>query len=100
MADHPSPGSEFEEAVHRRVEQHLCQIPLLEEAISQGDSATDEELVAKRKKRALISGRDRISTSVKKRITWPDKVIYGVDGQPATYKDLTVSSFIMGYLIV
>ena len=38
--------------------------------------------------------------SVKKRITWPHGVIYGADGHPATYKDLRVSSFARGYLIV
>ena len=38
--------------------------------------------------------------SVKKRITWPHGVIYGADGHPATYKDLRVSFFMRGYLIV
>ena len=27
-------------------------------------------------------------------------MIYGADGDPATYKEITVSSFIIGYLIV
>ena len=37
---------------------------------------------------------------MKKRITWPHEVIYGDDGHPATYKDLTVSYLVRGYLIV
>ena len=37
---------------------------------------------------------------MKKIITWPHEVIYGADGRTATYKELTVSSFVMGYLIV
>ena len=55
----------------------------------------------KRKKRTPKSGRNRTgTTSVKKRITWPHKVIYGADGHRATYKEFTVSSFNRGNLIL
>ena len=58
--------------------------------------------MVKRTKRNLKSGSYQTgATSVKRWITWPLKVIYGVDGQPAaTYKDLSVSAFVRGYLIL
>ena len=83
------------------MEQWLQQITFLEATTSQEDTCSDDELVVKRKKRALKSGSDHIvATSLKKMITWPHAVIYGMDGQPATYKDLTISSFVIGYHIV
>ena len=33
-------------------------------------------------------------------ITWPHEVIYRADGLPATYKDLTVSACVCGYLVL
>ena len=68
---------------------------------SQEDSLSEEEPVVQRKKTVHKSDRDRTgATSIKKRITWPHEVIYGADSHPATYKKLTVSSFVTGYLIV
>ena len=55
----------------------------------------------KRIKRNLKSGRDHMdATSMKRQITWLHDVIYGEDGQPAAYKDLSVSAFVREYLIV
>ena len=97
----PPQDPKQEEAVQRWVEQHLQQIPLLQGTKSQEDRSSEEEAVVKRKKRTPKSGRDYTGAmSVKKRITWPHEVIYGADGHPTTYKELTVSSFIKGYLIV
>ena len=79
---------EMEEAVCRQLEQRLHQIPLLEAAFSQEESSSEDEHMAKKRKRALRSGRDHAgATSIRKRITWSIKVIYRVIGQPATYKD-------------
>ena len=78
------------------MEQRFCQILLLEAAFSQEDSSTEDENVTKKRKRALKSGRDSTgATSVRKRITCPHEVIYRGERQPATYKDLMVSSFLV-----
>ena len=85
------------------MEQRLQQIPLLQAAMSQNISSEDEpeDPVLKRKTRTLKSGRDlRGPCPLRKESPGPDEVIYGADGHPATYQDLTVSSFVKCYLIV
>ena len=92
---------EIDETVRRGVEQRRHQLPFLQAISSQDDTSSEEEAVVKKRKKTLKSGRDSTgATSVKKRFTWPHEEIYGSDGHPATYKDLTVSSFVMGYLMV
>ena len=92
---------DLDETVWRWVEQHLWQIPLLGATISQENSPSDDEPVVKRKRRNLKSGRGCMGAmSVKNWITWPHELIYGADGQPAAYKDLFISGFVRGYLIV
>ena len=101
MGEPPAQDPELEEGVQKQVEQRLQQIPLLEVTTSQENTSSNNEPMLKRKKRDLKSGKDHTgATSVKKRITRPHEVIYGVDGQHATYKDLTINAFVRGYLIV
>ena len=43
--------------------------------------------------------RTRASTVLHK-VTWPHEVVYTSEGMPAAYKDLSISLFAQGYLIV
>ena len=40
------------------------------------------------------------ATSVERRINWLHEVLYGADRQPAAYKDMSVVTFVRGYVIV
>ena len=57
-------------------------------------------MVKRTKKESEFSWDCTGATSVKRLITWPHEVIYGVDWQPDGYKDLSVIAFVRGYLIV
>ena len=53
-----------------------------------------------RNKKVLKSGMNRIGAlTVVKRVTWPHEVVHISDGKPAAYQDISVPSFVQGYLI-
>ena len=93
--------SDVSEEVRWRVEHKLWHIHISEVTCLDSNSTSDEEQPTTRKRRPLKAGLNHSrATMVVKWITWPHEVQYTVSGKPATYENVSVSSFAQGYLII
>ena len=79
----------------------MKELHLPEEMSSDGGLDSDEDQPFTHKHRPLTSGLDRTGvTMVVHKITWPHEVVYYTLGKPAVYQELSVPTFMQGYLIV
>ena len=78
--------------------QHLRAAPSLYLQTTEGVSASDEEQTARTQKRKGLksSKLHTADTMALKGITWPHKVAYTIDGQPAIYEEMSSVLIING----
>ena len=89
------------EEVCRCVAKRMHQLPAYSRATAEEDSMSEEEdQHAPRRKKHTNSSIDRTGASmVVNKVTWPHKVVYSLAGKPASYQDISIPQFVLGYMI-
>ena len=100
---HPDPEvvADISNAVQEKVASWMRGAPVLELAITDEDSRSEEGANPATKMRALKTGKlQTADTTILHKITWTHKVIYTCTGQPAEYDQLSITIFVSGFLMV
>ena len=97
----PTSDHHMSAAVRRKVAKRMREFHLPKEISSDRGLDSDEDQPITHKCRLLKSGLDKTGvTMVVHNITWPHEVVYSSSGKLAVYQELSVPTFVQGYLLV
>ena len=80
--------------------KRLTELPTYHEAMTDEDYMCDEKEQLAPRRNSLKSGTHRTRVVRKVTKSLPHEVVYTSVGKPASYQDISISSFLQGYLII
>ena len=89
------------EKVHHHVAKRMRQLLTYSRTTTEDYTSEKEEQPAPRWRKQMTSGMHQTGAiTVVRKVNWPHKVVYTVEGKPTLYQNIAIPLFIHSYIII